>query len=416
MLYNPEKIELQSDLSGLLNGRCGLPGFAEKLKNGGPVRIGFLGGSITLAEGYRVLVTEQLAKRYPQCQITGINGGIGGTGSRLGVFRLYDDILRHNPDLVFVEFAVNDCANTTQPQCLASMESIIRQIRQFSPDVNICFIYTINTEIRKALSEGKQPWTIQIMEKLADHYGIPSINLGPEVVRQEKSGSLVYQLPLNSEAEKQAKDAGKLVFSNDSTHPTLDDGHGLYSKIIMTALEKILSGQFEKLPEVLPEALSSTAPDNTRMVRLDAAELSSHWLETTPEKENFTRIESIKRLAKIWKTNEPGAEIRFRFKGTGFGLFGLFGLNSGQFKVWIDGVEQPELPLFDMYGNRYRVHYGIVTDSLPYGEHKVIMQLDSQPPDRSILLPSRPIDDPAKLEGLVAYLGSLLINGKLLHN
>ena len=33
---------------------------------------------------------------------------MGGTGSDLGVFRLQHDVLRQRPDLVFIEFAVND--------------------------------------------------------------------------------------------------------------------------------------------------------------------------------------------------------------------------------------------------------------------------------------------------------------------
>jgi hypothetical protein len=251
------------------------------------------------------------------------------------------------------------------------------------------------------------------MEKLAGHYGIPSINLGPEVLAQEKSGRLIYRVPPNSETEHAARQAGKLVFSYDSVHPTLDDGHGLYSKIIMTALDRILFSPSESPCSIPSATLSASRWASARMMPLDAAALSKNWIKTTPLVENLSKIESIQRLPVLWKTNEPGAEIRFRFKGTGFGLFGIFGLNSGQFKVRIDGAERPNVSLFDKYGNRYRVHYVIIADSLPDMEHAVVLQLDSEPPDRGMLLPGRPIDDPAKLKGLVAYLGNLLILGDL---
>ena len=38
------------------------------------------------------------------------NAGIGGTGSDFGITRLYDDVVSRDPDIVFVEFSVNDRA------------------------------------------------------------------------------------------------------------------------------------------------------------------------------------------------------------------------------------------------------------------------------------------------------------------
>lgn len=53
-------------------------------------------------------ITDWLKQQYSNVQFTSINSGIGGTGSDLGVFRTERDVLQYHPDLVFVEFAVND--------------------------------------------------------------------------------------------------------------------------------------------------------------------------------------------------------------------------------------------------------------------------------------------------------------------
>jgi len=88
--------------------RKGLPNFKAKLDAGKNVRIAYLGGSITAAPGWRVLSRDWFQEKYPQAKVDEIHAAIGGTGSDLGVFRLQNDALQHKPDLLFIEFAVND--------------------------------------------------------------------------------------------------------------------------------------------------------------------------------------------------------------------------------------------------------------------------------------------------------------------
>jgi lysophospholipase L1-like esterase len=380
-----------------------LANFVKKLNNKQDVCIGFLGGSITLAEGYRPQFVKWLQSKYPDSTISHINAGIGGTGSVLGVCRIDEDILKHNPDLIFVEFAVNDTENTSRQQCRSAMEGIVRKIRHYNSKTTICFLYTINSKLREAILGNKVYWTIEIMEEIAKHYDIPSINFGPEVVRLEKEEKLVYRVEQDSEEEKRSREEGKLIFSYDYVHPTLNDGHGLYLKVLTDNWKTIAES-------IHPE--QGEAWKNACMVPLDHACLSSEWNKTTATAENLCSP-TIQRLGQLWKTKVPGAEISFKFKGTGFGLFGIFGLNSGQFKVFIDGQEYPQTALFDKYGNSYRVHYRMIIDDLDDAMHDVRLILDDEQPDRSILLPERQITDRSKLNGIIAYLGKIMIIGDL---
>ena len=45
---------------------------------------------------------------FPQAKLTAVNAAIGGTGSDLGALRCAVDVIAQRPDLVFVEFNIND--------------------------------------------------------------------------------------------------------------------------------------------------------------------------------------------------------------------------------------------------------------------------------------------------------------------
>ena len=88
--------------------------FIGKLESKQEVTIAFIGGSITegLTAGpekcWAKLTYDRLCEKYPDTKINYVNAGLSGTPSVLGNIRLQRDVLDHKPDMVFVEFAVND--------------------------------------------------------------------------------------------------------------------------------------------------------------------------------------------------------------------------------------------------------------------------------------------------------------------
>ncbi len=111
------------------NGR--LEQVLKKMDAGEAVKIAFIGGSVTegagakaLSESYADQTVAYLKKTYPQSEITYVNAGLGGTPSALGVMRYDRDVveaLGATPDLVFLEFAVNDYEEVTQGRAYESM-------------------------------------------------------------------------------------------------------------------------------------------------------------------------------------------------------------------------------------------------------------------------------------------------------
>ena len=111
----------------------------DKARKGEDVTIGFIGGSITQGAGAVPINTECYAYKTFQgfCDLTGrgyddnvhfVKGGIGGTPSELGLCRYERDVLRNGavtPDVVVVEFAVNDEGDETKGECY---DSLVRKI------------------------------------------------------------------------------------------------------------------------------------------------------------------------------------------------------------------------------------------------------------------------------------------------
>lgn len=94
----------------------------KKALRGENITIATIGGSITEGTGIPVadgradkcwaaLMADWWERMFPG-QVTFVNAGISGTSSVFGNYRLTDDVLSHNPDLLYVEFAVNDGAQT----------------------------------------------------------------------------------------------------------------------------------------------------------------------------------------------------------------------------------------------------------------------------------------------------------------
>ena len=206
-----------------LRGRGGLPNFFAKLAAGGPVRIAYLGGSITAANGWRPKTFAWFKAQFTNAELIEINAAISGTGSDFGACRIAMDVLSKDPDLVFMEHRVNGGGGYEAK----SVEGIVRQIWKKNPRTDICLVYTLSEGMLRGLQAGKQTSFGAIMETVANAYGIPSIDLGVEVARREKAGDLVFKSAAAAE--------GKLVFSRDGVHPG-NEGHEVYKDVIARSM------------------------------------------------------------------------------------------------------------------------------------------------------------------------------------
>lgn len=138
----------------------------DKARKGDDVTVSFIGGSITQGAGAVPINTNCYAYNIFKgfCELTGrglednvhyVKAGIGGTPSELGIVRYERDVLDYGkkiPDVVVVEFAVNDEGDETHGECF---DSLIRKIYNGpgNPAVIILFaVFSSDWNLQERLS------------------------------------------------------------------------------------------------------------------------------------------------------------------------------------------------------------------------------------------------------------------------
>ncbi len=309
-IYDNEQV-----YADFINIRSPLTNTHEKLTKNKELNIVYFGGSVTAGHGasssattsWRALCSRWFDSTYPDAKINHYNSSIGGSGSMLGAFRCAHDILSLKPDLVFIELAVNDVyCGTSDSDIKLYYESIIRQIKQDSPDCDIVALYV--TDQRRARSNNNGYYTQALAQELvAKHYSVPSVYLG---------GALCSTFDYTND-EKWAEHFIDIVHPNDS-------GYSLYFDALREYLEGALiyHGKFDSPTDyVMPEKLSDTefAPQFILANEIEIIE-STNW-----EISN----------ASYWNTANPyegylyptaaDNKLTVSFKGNNAALFAQYG-------------------------------------------------------------------------------------------
>lgn len=393
----------------LFHARHGLGNVLAKLEAGKDVKIAYLGGSITAAPGWRIKSRQWFAEQFPKATVAEINAAIGGTGSDLGVFRLGNDVLQHRPDLMFVEFAVNDGGAAPQ-RIWQAMEGIVRQTWAADPRIDICFVYTFRVGYEKDLDQGNCPRAASAMEILAEHYGIPSVNVAVAIAQLQRDGKLIFK------SDEPAPD-GVVRFSRDGVHP-LDEGHQLYTQDIgqaVTAMRETSKpiDHGEKLARAFVEDHWQAA----KMVPIAKQMLSGRWVRL--DEGNSLGKRFANRLGTIWETGEPGSRISFKFRGSQAKLYDLLGPDGGQVVVTVDGqARERPVPRFDSYCTYHRIATLPVASGLDAEKvHTATVEVHPDEPDRSPVAfrlkdPATELKSP-KYQGTRLRVGQILLLGEL---
>ena len=399
--------------------RTGLPNFLAKAQgvfgSGAlpEIKVGYLGGSITAQPGWRVKSLAHFKQAYPNAKFTEINAAIGGTGSDLGVFRVQQDVLSKQPDLLFVEFAVND-GGAAPEQIIRCMEGIVRQTWRANPNCDICFVYTLVEGMAPGLADGKFPRSASAMEKVADHYGIPTIHFGLEVARLSKAGKVLWKAPLPKTPEAKAALGDQFVFAPDSVHPHVETGHRMYLEAIVRSLPSIGQASGKPLKHELPAPLAADNFEQAKLVSIAAAKLPAGVSPLDPTKDAFAKS-YVNRLPAMVRLTQPGQAIEFKFKGTHCAVYDVVGPAGGKVAVTLDGGAPKIMTRFDAYCTYARLSTFTVGTKLPDAVHAVRLELLPDAFDKAAILAQRKetIDKPERFADRHFFPGGLLIVGEL---
>jgi lysophospholipase L1-like esterase len=174
VLYEPDGMLAASQLAA--GDQARLQRLIQKGLNGTPVTIATIGGSITAGTGasnaghnYANLLEDWWNETFPASTSTLVNAGIGGTGSDYGSLRAQRDVLSYNPDLVIVEFAVNDLGSPYGD----TYEGLVRQLLDApsQPAVILLFMMTYQLPVVES-NLTAQPWQAVI----GANYNVPMVS------------------------------------------------------------------------------------------------------------------------------------------------------------------------------------------------------------------------------------------------
>lgn len=316
--------------NGLTNSRAR---FDERKK----ARVAFLGGSITAMSGWRNLVQTELKQRYRDTTFDFIDAGIGSLDSTAHSFRFSRDILKNGSvDLLFVEAAVNDALNGRIPtEQLRGMEGIVRQARMANPAMDIILLHFVDPAKIVAIKAGTRPDVILIHEKVADHYGLPSIDLAQEVTERIQAGEFTWE-----------KDFINL-------HPS-PFGHELYARSIFRLFdatwESLQSAPVQLHEHVLPEPLDPFNYCSGRLLPPDTADFNGGFRlhrSWTPTDNVGTRPGFVNVPMAV--AEAAGAVTTYAFTGKAIGLFVIAGPDAGTIEYRIDHGEVKTQDLYQRF-------------------------------------------------------------------
>ena len=204
--------------------------------------VAFIGGSLTQGGSvWEESVVDTLKKKTKVKNIKIVNAGLNGTMSEFGASRFSRDVTPANPDIVFIEFAVNDEKYDALSAKLY-MEQMVMQCNRMEKKPAVVFLFApLPTE---TVAGTLQSWETEVASKkeLADYYGIKTVNIHDYMMR-------------DYEKQKSAKPTLTLAQYYDTMYRKTDenvwDVHGGYEKYadaINEAMEADLEG-FLKTPK-----------------------------------------------------------------------------------------------------------------------------------------------------------------------
>ncbi|MCR4779885.1 MAG: SGNH/GDSL hydrolase family protein [Ruminiclostridium sp.] len=290
----------------------------KKALNGEPLTVAYFGGSITQGSSagndlcYARLTTDWFEKTFPNSKITYVNAGIGATGSYIGVYRADRDVTCKNPDIVFVDFSVNDTTEHTQRN-IASYDGVMRKLwfSESSPAiVTIAMTMENGTSFQQYHSE------------IAEAYDIPMISYHDAILDVIANGHIVWD-----------------DISDDDIHPNIP-GHAVLTEMITSYLQGVL----DDLDSIDTEAESDLS------VPFNSDKYSTATLVVPGSPENTVckgwdiKQENFGNFGDCWRImskdgNFDGIEpLTFEVEAKSIGVFyGKMTAKGGTFDVVVDG-------------------------------------------------------------------------------
>jgi lysophospholipase L1-like esterase len=287
----------------------------------------FIGDSVLAGTGlkdqnlrYSAQLVSCIKKRFPQANPHETRHMQPG-GSWCGLYRcsrgqpVFGEVICSG-HLAILDFAGGD-RGADLAQVRASLEGLIRQITLYRATHSRILLYTLTPEMLADYRAGRTPEYIKVCEQLAEHYGVPSLNLAQYAAKKIAAGEISAE-----------------AFSADGINPT-DAGAKIYAEAVAAFTDALLSAfHVPDKPAALklPPPLFPETDDNGRIIAYEDAQVkrAGAWQPG--------QASPVGPFRHVLVSAQPGASLTLTFKGSEIGLIDVADKDGADFSYSVDGA------------------------------------------------------------------------------
>jgi len=293
----------------------------------------FLGNSVLAGTGlkdanlrYSAQMVKGFKKHFPASAIIETRHMQPG-GSWFGLYRcsrgqaVFGEVICSG-HLAILDFAADDRGADIE-RVKASLEGLVRQVFLYRATHSQILVTTLTPEMLQAYQAGKTPEYIQVGEQIAEHYGIPSLNLARYAADKIISGEISFA-----------------AFSADGVNPTAA-GAQLYADAVAKFVDALMAAcpvPDKPKPRTLPPPLFPQTDDRGQIVAYEegAVQRAGNWKPG--------QASPIGPFRHLLVSGEAGAALTLKFKGSEIGLMDVVDKDTADYEYAVDGATAQRLP------------------------------------------------------------------------
>lgn len=334
----------------------------EKADRGENITVAFLGGSIT--QGFNATIHENcyanktylwFKNRFPNINVRYVNAGIGATGSIIGVHRVEEQVLSKNPDIVFVDFSVNDKDNKYNK---ISYESLIRRILSHESKPAIVEVFMSTDSL-----ENVQEQQIEIGKK----YNISMVSFRDTIRNEINNGRLKWE-----------------DVASDEVHPN-DKGHEIISELLINLLEDI-DGENNIVKEEYTELGQPIFGDNY----IEGKILNQDNVEVILNDGFLIDLDGFQGFKNGWMldSSKDGARLKVEIEGKNIFLLykKLVEETAGEFKIKVDENNYKDIDTYFENGWGDYSETEVLVEGDKKERHIIEIEVDRSNEDKKIFI------------------------------
>jgi hypothetical protein len=268
--------------------------------------------------------------------------------------------------LAVVELAAED-RDMPEAQVKAALEGLVRKMRRGAPCRDILFLYPADPGLVADYRVGKVPEAVRWHEAIAEHYGIPSVNLAQAAAL--KPGAAGAEAKALTSLLRECVGA---LLAQCAALPAQDK------------LVKLLSPK---------QPLTPLPWEEPALVNYERGELDpAGWLGW--------QLSPVEQIFHVATCEKPGPVLSMAFTGTAAGVYGVTGPDAGDLEVSVDDGPWQAVEVFDRAAKDggYHLFHRMFAEQLKDARHTVRLRVAEAVPPGS--------------KGRLARVGWFTVNGR----